>query len=511
MKGIIVALMLGMTAQEPPRMQAPGDARIFEKDLAGAYFVARPLMDRYDALRSRISGLRSEIARGQIDGETARTEVETLQKELTALTNEIQRSKLYVPGASGHRVKETRSVPIGPDDLLLVDCENVEVTGWDGPDIQCVLEKTVLDDGTGEVEADFAGIELVTREATDREFFGFYLDVRDDPKFRDNAEMQADLRRFVFGEYLGRKFQYITVKGLDHEGGNRQIQVKVRSERGEGFQSSQWRRHARLTLLVPKCQGVGIRGGLKGLKVSDLHAGLTIQGQGNRDYDTHYEVRNLDGPLVADNIPIHRIDKVRGDVTVTATAYSENRGTSHGAEGVTARAYEPKDTDFRGIEGSLRARFCRANLTIGDVGGRIDVENDFGDTTWETDRELAQDVDHRAVSQSGTILVRLPSNAVGGLPMMIFTECGTMHRGPDVEAALGVWFEESMFETAAGDTARRSWIAWTQRPGTRPNPPSHDWEGAFARMRRAADALYGRPRTPGIDVLSRAGRITIAK
>ena len=97
-----------------------------------------------------------------------------------------------------------------------------------------------------------------------------------------------------------------------------------------------------------------------------------------------YEVTNLGGSLVADNIPIQRIDGVKGNVSITATAYGENKGTDHGPDGVTARAYDPKESVYRNIDGDLRARFCRANLTIGDVGGRVDVENDFGDTVWQT-------------------------------------------------------------------------------------------------------------------------------
>ena len=66
-----------------------------------------------------------------------------------------------------------------------------------------------------------------------------------------------------------------------------------------------------------------------------------------------------------------------------------------------------------------------------------------------------------------------------------------------------------MFETADGDTVRRSWRSWTRRPGSQANQPRHNWEEAFQRHRRVADALYGRPRSPGIDVISRAGTITI--
>ena len=233
------------------------------KTWPGRTFIARPLKERYDVLRKRAASLRSEIDGARIDPAKARAEVSALQAELNDLLRTIDHAKLYIPGATVHKRTETTHVPIKPDDLLLVDCQDVEVRGWDGPDVQCVLEKTVLDDDSGKVADDFAGIELVARKGSGKEFFGFYLDVRDLPKFKDNLDLQGELGRFVFPEFLNREFPYITVKGLDYQEGNRQITVTVKSERGDGFSGSQWRRHATLTLLVPRCQRVGIRGALR--------------------------------------------------------------------------------------------------------------------------------------------------------------------------------------------------------------------------------------------------------
>jgi hypothetical protein len=497
-------------SKKDARPQAPGDYRIFEQDKAGAYFIARPLMEKYDALRMRVAGLRAEIDGGRIDSVRARAEVAALQAELNGLLQTIDHAKLYIPGATVHKRTETTHVPIQPDDLLLVDCENVDVRGWDGPDVQCVLEKTVLDDDNGKVADDFAGIELITRKGSGKEFFGFYIDVRDLPKFKDNEDMQNELRRFVFPDFLEREFPYITVKGLVYQEGNRQIDVTVRSERGDGFSSSQWRRHATLTLLVPRCQRVGIRGGLGRLKVRDLNAGLSVLGQGNRDYNSIYEVANLGGSLAAENIPIQRIEGVKGNVSMTAMAYTENRGTGYGPDGVSFRVNDPKESVYRNIDGDLRARFCRANVTIGDVGGRVDIENDFGDTVWKADRELAQKTDHRVVSQSGSVTVCLDAKVPGSLKVELFTECGSLRRGRDVDKALNVWFEETNFQTADGDTVRRSWTSWTRRPDPQDDRPRHNWEEAFARFRRVAEALYGRPRSPGVDVISRAGTVVVA-
>lgn len=132
-----------------------------------------------------------------------------------------------------------------------------------------------------------------------------------------------------------------------------------------------------------------------------------------------------------------------------------------------ARAFDPQKSDYRDIDGDLRARFCGADLTIGDVGGRVDVENDFGATTWQAGRELAQKVDHRVVTQGGSVTLRLGAKLPGVLKVKMFTECGSLRRGRDVEKSLNAWFEESNFQAAEGDTVRRSWTAWTRRRARR--------------------------------------------
>jgi len=115
----------------------------------------------------------------------------------------------------------------------------------------------------------------------------------------------------------------------------------------------------------------------------------------------------------ADLIPIRCIDGLKGDVSVAATAYGGNRGTDHGQDGVTARAFNPQKSVYRDFDGDLRARFCRADLTIGDVAGRVDVENDFGDTAWQAYRKLDQRADHRVVNQGGAVTLRLGVKASG--------------------------------------------------------------------------------------------------
>jgi len=96
------------------------------------------------------------------------------------------------------------------------------------------------------------------------------------------------------------------------------------------------------------------------------------------------------------------------------------------------------------------------------------------------------------------------------LKVEAFTECGKLRRGPDVEKALGAWFDETRFDSSRGDDHLRSWTSWTRRPGRRSSASQHNFEESHARMLRAADALHGRSQSPGVDAISRSGTITIA-
>ena len=325
--------------------------------------------------------------------------------------------------------------------------------------------------------------------------------------------MKAEWERFPFKEFLGREFTHLALKGLETNEGNGWVDVAMQNETGQGTVGSRPRRMAKLTLFIPKCRRVGVRGALGDFKVRSLDAPLSVQGQGNRDYGSTYEITDLGGSLEADNVPIHRIDGVRGDVSVIVTAYPGDKSSSMNGPSLTTRAYPPGASEYRKVLGALRVRACRVDLTLGEIGGRVDVANDFGRTVWTLDRPPAR-IDHRVVSESGTIEVRIGKDMPGDLPMMLFSECGAVNlveagdkvpslkfsstNGNDV-------FESLMFHSGFDDTAVRSWHGfYSKKPGPR------DPLDSFERMRRVAAALNGRPRPPGIDLLSRAGAVTLA-
>ena len=238
------------------RAVAPGDSAIFAQDRAGAYFIARPLKEKYDSLEKRVAALRTDIREAKIDSARAHSQIAGLQAELRDLLLQIGATKLYIPGAKIQTRIESTLIPIADNELLLIDCESIELEGWSGPGIECMLEKTVLDEDGTRFDADFAGIKLITRKTTGNEFFGFYKDIPSRPGERENSPWNG----FIFKDFIDNDLTYLTVEGLTAQEGNQNISLVMQNEKGEGSQSSNWRRHAKLKLRVPKCRLVGVRG-----------------------------------------------------------------------------------------------------------------------------------------------------------------------------------------------------------------------------------------------------------
>jgi hypothetical protein len=291
------------------------------------------------------------------------------------------------------------------------------------------------------------------------------------------------------------------------------------NDAGNGIVGSEMRRHAKLTVFVPRCRIVGVRGALGGFKVQGVDASVAVSGTGNRDYHSIYELIDLGGGLTALDIPIHRLDKIRGDVSVIATAFAEDVATGHGGGSVSMRPDAARGSSYRDIQGNLRARFCRADLSLEGIGGKIDVENDFGPTLLVVDQPLAAR-DHRIVSQSGSIEVRLGPKGAGGLGLNVFTECGAVHLaggrnkppGPGergfqvvIPGLEGVGFVQLMGHSFEKDTVRRAWNGYYRKPGGKQDPGEQ-----FEVFKRMAAALHGRERTPGLDAISRSGSVLVA-
>ncbi|MFO0956680.1 MAG: hypothetical protein U0800_04330 [Isosphaeraceae bacterium] len=491
MISVLITFLILLSTDDAPRLaRAPADYQIIHSDRAGAYFVARPLKERYDRSLGELSTLRRRIDDADIGGEEARREIERLSAVLKALKEQIERSKVYVPGAQVHRATTIESVPMGADEFVLVDASQVEIRGWDRDEIRCEVEKTILSADAQGVAEDLAGIALEHRIVSGREVFAFYQSIAHKP------EWKREWDRFAFGEFLDREFHHIRIKGLDHEQGNRQITVSAKNEEGAGEMSSQWRRQARLILYVPACGRIGIRGALAGFKAVGVQAPMTILGQGDRDYQARYEVANHVGAIVTENLTLHSLDHVKGDVRIRSTAHEGNVATRHDDRGITMEPGSSRSADYRDIEGDLSVNLVRTDLDLARISGRIDVVNDFGRTTWTIDQPLARR-DHRVVTESGSIDIRLDWASLQGLPMALYTECGIIQ----LAAGGREDWEPSMFTADAGGNRYRSWNGFLSRKGEVPS--------GIALFERVGNAWDGRDRGAGVDVLNRAGTIRL--
>src|SRR5208337_4740624 len=97
---------------------------------------------------------------------------------------------------------------------------------------------------------------------------------------------------------------------------------------------------------------------------------------------------------------------VRGDVSITLTAYPGDSGNMH--EGGTQNVYvqPPEPYVYRNIVGDFRGWFVRADLRLERVSGKVDVRNEFGDTRWAPGMVLSRQA-HRVISESGLIEIQL--------------------------------------------------------------------------------------------------------
>ena len=78
----------------------------------------------------------------------------------------------------------------------------------------------------------------MVRRSSGQQMFGFYKAAADRPALRHEYE------NFPFKPFLDREFTVVSIKGLTHDEGNRQIQLESKNEQGDGVMSSGWRRRA---------------------------------------------------------------------------------------------------------------------------------------------------------------------------------------------------------------------------------------------------------------------------
>jgi hypothetical protein len=496
---------------------APPDHAIVGSKLGGSFFAPKPLKEKYDQLISKVRSLEMEINEGTISGDQAKREIEQLRAELAETRKQIEQVKTFVPAAKLHTKSDTTTFKLGAEHRLLILASKVRIVGWDKPEVKCVLDKTVLTSGDEPVEGDLDQMQLVhehrsaerevgkTAEELEAEEAkhlasaeGKQLDAKQ-IEWRKNFLEQRKAWQQIYRPIQGREIDIVSVKGLAHDEGNRQITLEVASPNGERSLSSQWKRHATLTVYVPTCQVVALQGGLGGLEIESVDATVIARGDGDRDYNGQFRVKGVKGSLVVDRLPIDTIDRVVGDVDVTMTAYLGNSGTRHVGETRTSYVFAPLPYVYRNIEGNLRARLVRADLELANIGSTIDVVNEYGTTKLTVTNKLPNAA-HRVVSHGGRIDVQLSEEALGELPVLAVSEAGTVRMNYRDDS-----FEDVSWTTTMPTNELRGWRGFERKA------PNADSGSMIERFERVGKVLDNEGRSAGFDVISRGGLIEISR
>ena len=497
------------------KAQAPSGQVVLKRTQGGAYFVASDLKDKYDQLFGRLGQLKSDVSNGRLPAGDALRELKELEPRLDELRKEIETRKILVSPVQVQKQTEELAFNLGPQQRLIITADQIHVVGWNGPQVKCVLEKTVLAANDQPETEEFKALRVVHAHGRATELVGqsdeetalaekaFLAEKREKPL----SEQQLAARR-AFVEsiqagyeplrgFQGKDVDFLTIEGLTYEQGNRQLTLGIRSDDGESL-GSQWRRHASLTVFVPKCQGVLLRGCLKGVAVEGLLAPLTLSDAGSldRDYDAQFAIKNVFGPVAIYNVPLNQLEQVHGDVKIVATVEYANAGTTHESGQRTFYIPPPRDCQILDIDGNLSAWFSRVNLTLAKISGLVDVRNEVGSTKLTVDTKLAA-LPHRIVADSGRIEVQARTSALADLSVMALSDEGTVKTNADQTT-----YDATSFTTGSSvDGSRRNWR------GVKSNPNSD--RSDFTYFERPARVLNGTETAPGLTVISRSGVVDL--
>ncbi len=499
------------------KADAPKDQLIVGGKLGGYYYAAKPLKEEYDRLRLQVQALRAEIIGGKIGGREAAAEVRTLQDDLERVRQLIDDTKTFIAVGNLSTKTETTEFSLGPEKLLFINgVSKVRLVGWDKPGVACVVEKTVVGNAGQSLDDQFAAIRLVYRHGPAQEEVGLSREERkaSEDEFLASPEgmkltaEQREARRTTiekifasqayFRTFQGKSIDVVEIEGLTYQQGNRQVSYRVMSPGGNGVAGGMWQRHALLTVYVPSCTAIGIRGGAGGLEVDGVKAPLIVRGDFNRDYHAHSHVKDHEGALTVENIALETIDRVRGNVSVTVSADLGNAGIRHG-DGCKTQYFElPASYDYRDIEGDLVASLLNVNLQLSNVSGRLDVTDDFGDILLIANTPLAKAV-HRLFSQSGNITLQLATDALKDAPLIAATECGTVRVAdqapPLVDGNATGWPGDGLL--------RRTYRGFATKSDEK---PPFDHFGPFMKM---VNSFAVEKQAAGLVVISRSGTVQV--
>jgi hypothetical protein len=513
----VTAISAAAQAAEIPRAQAvvPEGMAALSDTLTGSYFVAAPLKRQYDDLLGRLDALKRDIDRGRIAGPAALKQVDDLREKLQELRAKVDKAKVLIPIVQAHSQVQTTSFDIGPDRLVVVTADQVRIVGSDGDKIRCTLEKVFLGGDAKEAEAELAAIKVVysggiqpdivgktaaEQEGDEVKFLRSPEGLKLGPVALINRKSLVDSIRANWDRYRdfqGKAVDSVRVEGLTWQDGNKQMTLKLSAKEGSCSERSVWRRHAKLTIQVPKCQRLAVRGALAGLEVENVQGSLLVVSDDNhnRDYEAQFRVRGVDGDVTVLDFPLNSVENVTGNVNIHSLRDFANSGTSHTGDGQRMLYWNrPLPCVVKNIGGDFYSQFSRAELQVEDVRGRMAVANESGDTHLVVGRPLGSAA-HRLDTVSGTIDVSFRAGALGRLPVIAAMNHGTLRTNASQS-------EFPTFMIGGSGGSSRDWHGVHRVQG-------NDKEDRGLDTLRLVESLKPQNDSPGLVIRALAGTIVV--
>ena len=509
---MLVACLFGKVADAqdyPTATVAPNMSR-WKHASTGVVYVPQALLEEYQDKKRTYDGLRADVSSALPNALTIRNKILALRKELDAIESTMETASVLAEPYSVYKQRITESYELSETRHILILGDDVIVRGWNGDKIKCVVEKFVLSEeepDDSEFDAikiehdvrqadDLVGLSDKDRAAQERKFLASEDGRKLDEAARQRrAKFVAEIHNSyrMYRTVQGQAINVLKFIGLRGNEGNQHLTGATKSPGGGGTVGGFWKRSARFTIYVPECETVVIQGCQKHVDIKSIQANLIVTNHNSQDraYDGQFAIQDVQGDVTIHQAPIRLVENVRGNLSMVQTNEFTNTSTSHRGRLRTTSSPMPNPTFVRQVEGRFEGQFVRADLYIDQVGGKLDVVNDYGNTDVVLDKPLLES-SHRVISHSGVIRAVMPQATTVQVPLYAFTQTG----------AVQIAFDRNKFDDRSfgvGETGR-SWYGFQT---TTPNQPF------FTGMDRPKHAWENTQREPGIDLISNAGAVVL--
>lgn len=520
---LLSCALLNAEESAVPEAHAPPNHVILRPTRGGMYYIAKPLKERHNAIQAQLQIVQDAVTKprsGHHKVPDENPQLKQLRQELLTLEQEIEKRTVLVSPLTVHQQDETIFFDVGPKKRLIITADQVRLQTWDGPQVKCVLTKSVLTTANESPDVHFKEMRVQHRHdradpqmvgKTDAQIAAEEKAYLATPEGQAHAKSNQASRQMMHREIAARFAEYrdfrgyevnkVTIEGLVPEQGNRQLLVRTKSEGGEDHHRSDWQRQARLAVFVPpNFNAIAVRGCLAGIEVRELSSNLVLTDDESRerDYGGQFQISRLYGKLQVRNVPLQLIESTAGDINILNTEEFANFGTIE-ERGLRANLTPPAGhLTIRHIAGNLAAWFARTDLTVSDVAGKIDVQNDFGNTVYVS-RNTMTVQGHRIISQSGHIEANLSAEPLTLLRIHALTNHGKVSTNVADDR-----LEVVRFSTY--DLVTHSRRQWHGIASVRKESPG---QVLIERQGRPALVMTDGSRHPGIDLISRSGDIKV--